>query len=225
MPLTPKDQDGADLGFLLALKSILGILRLFLSFSNGFELSRKGFALALGEVYFRLLLIDLDGPGLQLLLLDLDLVMERTGLVCQWHFQSRVHGAAAVNTFQAFLNLFKCLFLLCQGVLVFLYFLGLAFSLRFILFNGSLPFGVRVLLLRFFVSESSSFVRSVSAYLRDCFLQFPRLGLRVFDFLFEANVFFLFLGQVLSCFDDHCLELFVRLLTLLVIRLQNIVVC
>ena len=67
MAPTLKERGGTNLGFLLALKSTLGILRLFLGFSNGFELSRKGFALALGEIYFCLFLIDLDGPGLQLL--------------------------------------------------------------------------------------------------------------------------------------------------------------
>ena len=76
------------------------------------------------------------------------------------------HGTSMVNTFQAFLNLFKCLFLLCKGFLVVLYFLGLAFSLRSTLFDGSFRFSVRVLLLRFFVSELSSSVPSpISAYL------------------------------------------------------------
>ena len=83
--MTPalKKWDDTYLGLLLTTKSILGILCLFLCFSDGFELSRKGLALALSEIYFGLLLIDLDGPGLQLLLLDLDLVVKRTGFVCQ----------------------------------------------------------------------------------------------------------------------------------------------
>jgi len=46
----------------------------------------------------------------------------------------------------------------------------------------------------------------------------------MFDFLFEANVFPLLLGQVLSCLGHHCLELFVRLLAFLVIRLKHVVV-
>ena len=51
-------------GFLLAFESSLCILRLFLSFSDSLELSREGFSLALGKVYRRLFLIDLDCPGL-----------------------------------------------------------------------------------------------------------------------------------------------------------------
>ena len=78
-----KKRDNAHLGLLLPLKLSLGILRLFLGFSDDLKLSREGFALALSEVYIGLLLIDLDGPGLQLLLLDLDLVVERTGFVCK----------------------------------------------------------------------------------------------------------------------------------------------
>ena len=70
------------------MKLSLGIFCLFFGFSDGLEFSRKGFALALSEVYSGLLLINLDGPGLQLLLLDLDLVVERTGFVCQEDSQS-----------------------------------------------------------------------------------------------------------------------------------------
>ena len=46
----------------------------------------------------------------------------------------------------------------------------------------------------------------------------------MFDFLFEANLFPLLLGQVLDNVRHHRLELFVRLFTFLVIRLQRVVV-
>ena len=84
-PLCPprRKRDNTHLGLLLPLKLSLGILRLFLGFSDDLKPSREGFALALSEVYIGLLLVDLDSPGLQLLLLDLDLVVERTGFVCQ----------------------------------------------------------------------------------------------------------------------------------------------
>ena len=80
--------DDVHLVLLLTLESILGIRRLFLGFSNSFELSRKGFALASGEVYFSLLLINLGVPWLQFLLFDFDLVVERAGFVCRRCFQS-----------------------------------------------------------------------------------------------------------------------------------------
>lgn len=144
-----KRRDNAYLGLLLALKLSFGILRFFLGFFNDLELSRKGLALALSEVYGGLLLVDLDGPGLQLLLLDLDLVVERTGFVYQGDSQSLGAQRYGVSTFQAFLDLFECLLLLRKGLLVFLYFLGLALRLGFVLFNRSLRFGVRVLLLHF----------------------------------------------------------------------------
>jgi len=92
-PHTEK-RDNAHLGLLLALKLSLGILRLFLGFSDGLELPREGFALARSEVYIGLLLIDLDGPGLQFLLLDLDLVVERTGFVCKGLSVAGRHGTA-----------------------------------------------------------------------------------------------------------------------------------
>ena len=81
-------RDNTYLNLLLPLKLNLGILRLFFGFSNNLEFSREGFALALSEVYSGLLLVNLDGPGLQLLLLDLDLIVERTGFVCQENSQS-----------------------------------------------------------------------------------------------------------------------------------------
>ena len=56
--------DNAYLGLFFTLKSSLGVLRLFLGLSNSLKPSRKGFALALSEVYRGLLLINLDGPGL-----------------------------------------------------------------------------------------------------------------------------------------------------------------
>ena len=70
------------------MKSGLGVLRLFLGLPDNLELPCKGFTLALGEVDSGLLLINLDGPWLQFLLLDLDLVVEGTGFVCEGGFSA-----------------------------------------------------------------------------------------------------------------------------------------
>ena len=74
------------------------------------------------------------------------------------------------------------------------------------------------------VSESGPFVDSVRAHLRDGFFQLLCFGLRMFNFLFEANVFFFFLGQVFADIYNFSFELLVSLFTLLVICLQRIVV-
>lgn len=44
------------------------------------------------------------------------------------------------------------------------------------------------------------------------------------DFLFEANLFLFFLGQVFADVRNHSLEFFVSLFALLVICLQRVVV-
>lgn len=46
----------------------------------------------------------------------------------------------------------------------------------------------------------------------------------MFDFLLEANLFPFLFGQIFEGLCHHCLELFVRLFTLLIIRLQCVVV-
>ena len=77
---------GTHFSLLLTLKPGLGVLRLFLGFSNSLELSREGFALAPSKVYCGLFLIALDCPGLQLLLFDLDLIVKGTSFVWKNHF-------------------------------------------------------------------------------------------------------------------------------------------
>lgn len=76
----------------------------------------------------------------------------------------------------------------------------------------------------FLLSKLYQPVPSVQAYLRNGFLQLLRLGFPVLDFLLKTDVFPFLFGQVFDSLRHHCLELFVRLFTLLVICLQRVVV-
>lgn len=74
------------------------------------------------------------------------------------------------------------------------------------------------------ISESSQIVPSISAHLRNCFLQLLRLGFRILSLFFEADMFLFFLGQVLADIRHHSFEFLVSLFTLLVICLQRVMV-